>query len=120
LSLQQLEDRSSISASYINRIEKGERKAPGYKVILQLAKGLEMDADTLLQSANIEKNDKPFEIDELFYSNEIEVNGVLLDKKEKNILVQLIKTVLSCKWADETRHLDSIEIINLVTALKLR
>lgn len=42
LSLKQLEEISGVSASYVNRLERGERKSPSITKILQLAEALEI------------------------------------------------------------------------------
>lgn len=53
LSLNQLEERSSLSASFIMRLEKGERKNASIEVIFKLANALEIDIGDLVQKCQI-------------------------------------------------------------------
>lgn len=44
-SLQELSDRTGISTSYLNRIEKGNRKSPSYDILTKLLKVLQISVD---------------------------------------------------------------------------
>ena len=46
LSQAELARKARISASYLNRIEKGERRPPGRAVVLRIVESLELDVET--------------------------------------------------------------------------
>lgn len=50
LSLRQLSEMSEIEASYINRLEKGNRDNPGFSTVCALAKALNLNGEEILQS----------------------------------------------------------------------
>jgi transcriptional regulator with XRE-family HTH domain len=55
LSLRQLSEISDIEASYINRLEKGNRDNPGFSTVCSLAKALNLNGDEILQSFGFEQ-----------------------------------------------------------------
>lgn len=50
LSLRQLSEISNIEASYINRLEKGNRDNPGFSTVCALSKALSLNGSEVLQS----------------------------------------------------------------------
>lgn len=50
LSLRQLSEISNIEASYINRLEKGNRDNPGFSTVCALSKALNLNGDEVLRS----------------------------------------------------------------------
>lgn len=116
--LQEVQDISGISASYIHRIEKGERKAPSFKIIEKLADALQTDRATLLALANLEVDENIVSIDELLYANNFTIDGQVANKKQKTILVKMLTKIVTCEWSPATKHLDSGEILMLIEELK--
>lgn len=116
--LQEVQDISGISASYIHRIEKGERKAPSFKIIEKLADVLNADRATLLALANLEVDENIVSIDELLYANNFTVDGQVANKKQKTIFVKMLTKIVTCEWSPATKHLDSGEILMLIEELK--
>jgi len=55
LSLKELENLCGVSASYINRLERGERRSPSISVILRLAGVLDIPSSVLLAAINIKE-----------------------------------------------------------------
>lgn len=116
--LQEVQDISGISASYIHRIEKGERKAPSFKIIEKLADVLHADKATLLALANLEVNENIVSIDELLYANNFTVDGQVANKKQKTIFVKMLTKIVKCEWSSTTKHLDAGEILTLIDEFK--
>ncbi|MDR4887974.1 helix-turn-helix domain-containing protein [Fredinandcohnia sp. QZ13] len=50
LSLRELAEMSNIEASYINRLEKGNRDNPGFSTVCALAKALKLNGDEIVRS----------------------------------------------------------------------
>lgn len=116
--LQEVQDISGISASYIHRIEKGERKAPSFKIIEKLADVLNADRATLLALANLEVDENIVSIDELLYANNFTVNGEVANKKQKTIFVKMLTKIVQCEWSPQTKHLDTGEILTFIDEFK--
>lgn len=117
LTLADLSDMSGISISYLNRLEKGERKSPGFTKILKLAKVLNVDPGSLVGS-DLTMTDKPVSISELLFSAQIEHNGEILTASEKELLVEIIETVLLVKFEGATVLSDLQQIAELISELK--
>jgi transcriptional regulator with XRE-family HTH domain len=120
LSLSELEKLAGVSASYINRIELNQRKAPSYPIIEKLADALEVNINTLLVAAgaNIKKASVK-SLRELIFSNNISLmdnqNPLSLEKKEK--LIKIIDFISKMDWK-ENKHIESLELFNLITEYK--
>lgn len=117
LTLADLSDMSGISISYLNRLEKGERKSPGFTKILKLAKVLNVDPGSLVGS-DLTMTDKPVSISELIFSAQIEHNGEILTASEKELLVEIIETVLLVKFEGTSILSDLQQIAELISELK--
>lgn len=117
MTLSELSDLSGISISYLNRLEKGERKSPGFTKILKLAKVLKVDP-SLLVGSDLNMSDKPISISELFFSAQIEHNGEILTASEKELLVEIIETVLLVKFEGTSVINDLHQIAELISELK--
>lgn len=123
LTLQTLSDMTGISPSYINRIEKGQRKAPGYKIIESLAEAFNVNIQELLEVANLEvepETQDAQEIGRLLLANDIVFTDTdkVISKEEKEILIELIDKIVKSPWGAKTKHIDSIEIVNLIDEFK--
>jgi len=81
LSLKQLEEISGVSASYVNRLERGERKSPSITKILQLAEALEIPNSVLVATIIQEprKNEK-VDLSELLIKHEYLLKGGTLSR----------------------------------------
>ncbi|WP_431810634.1 helix-turn-helix domain-containing protein [Lysinibacillus capsici] len=118
LTLADLSDLSGISISYLNRLEKGERKSPGFTKIIKLAEVLSVPVSSLVGSCIQESEDKPVSISELFFNHTIEYNDEVLDSKTKALLVEIAETVLLLKWEKSTILNDLQQIAELISELK--
>lgn len=114
-SLKDVEAITQISPSYINRIEKGERKTPSYPILEKLAFAYDVDISTLLQIAGVQAVEVKREISmqELFYNNIVTVQGRVILNEEKEMLLQIIEKLNSVGWKDK-KHIETLEVINLV------
>lgn len=118
-SLKEVEEMTGISQSYINRMEKGERKAPSYPILEKMAKAYGVDISELLTVAGIgidQSNVQGFA--QLIYSNNFSVNGKLTTAKQKEVIVELIHAMDEMNWDDNSKHLDTINMINIINQFK--
>lgn len=118
-SLKDVERMTGISQSYVNRIEKAERKAPSYPIIEKLAKAYDVPVEDLLSIAGVANDNANVQgIAQLIYSNPITINGSMVSTKQKEAIVELIETMESAEWNGETKHLDTINLINIIGKFK--
>jgi transcriptional regulator with XRE-family HTH domain len=117
-SLKDMQAATGISSSYINRIEKGERKAPSIQIIKQLALALDQDFVELLNIANPEdQSDELQTVEELLLSTNYLVSGERLNKESKEKLVDLINKVSQSEWGDN-KHLEAMGIMEAIEQFK--
>lgn len=118
-SLAELQDKTGISASYINRMENGERKTPSVSIIETLANALQVDKNLLISAANdsVSKR-KTVDIFELLKSNNITINGKTITDKDKDFFINIITATFESPWTAETKHLDIIKIAEMVEKYK--
>jgi transcriptional regulator with XRE-family HTH domain len=120
LSLRDLESMTGISQSYLNRLEKGERKSPGVGLSSKISKALGIPLTTLL---NISTTDVPPEkaqtISELLLYNDFKiVEDKVISKEAKQILVEIIEFIITCMWSEETKIGDILEISEFIEDFK--
>jgi len=122
LSLKALSEMTGISTSYINRIEKGERKTPSIKIIESLANALCVDKSVLLEVANLDTEAKEsinnVDIDELFFKNNFTINGKAISRREKELFSKIMTKIAMTEWTSRTKHIESLEIIDLIDQFK--
>lgn len=123
-SLQDLENRTQISASYINRLENGSRKTPSIPIAEKLAIGLGVPVQEFLAKLKAFEGDNGMTkevivgLPELIAINSFTINGKQVTKRQKETLINLINGILSASWTSETILNDQYEIIQLVDAFK--
>lgn len=115
-SLKELEDITGISASYINRLENGERQAPSVPIASELADALELDLAMLLEVCN-NKSDDLKSIAELILTNDFTIGGIIIGKEAKELLVSLIEKIINAEWKDDKMQ-EVYEIGILIDAYK--
>lgn len=116
LSLKELEDKTGISASYINRLENGERQAPSIPIASELADALDLDLAMLLDACN-SKSDDIKSIAELLLTNDFTISGKVLGKEAKEILISIIEKIVNAEW-NENKMKEAYEISSLIDAYK--
>lgn len=115
--LRQLEEMTNVTASYLYRIETGNRKAPSINVVHRLAEALEVDPSLLLEAAN--EGSRPAKtihsLEHLLYASSYTVKGKPVDLKTKKQLVRLMKKIHEKPKEGEEMKL-AAEILACVTA----
>jgi len=122
LSLAELGEITGVSASYINRIELGERNAPSYPIIEKLAKGLDVSISTLMNAAGLPdsvKNKEAKTLTELIFSNNICLKegeqGINVTTKRQ--LAEIIEYIIDMEWKDN-KHVEMVKLIELLDEFK--
>lgn len=117
-SLQQLSERSNVTPSYLNRLERGERKTPTLSVLQHIAEGLDVDVNVLL-GLDGKDADGPLSLEKLFFTNEIEFEGELLSADQKEVLLDILQEVLEADATSVEQLLDALKRIGeLIVELK--
>lgn len=102
LSLQEVQDLTGISPSYINRLEKGSRACPTFPIIKKLADAFRVDMVELLEIAGMETgNTKIRTLEELIVSSDYEFLGEKATKEQKQALLEIVEEIIYCSWSDD-------------------
>lgn len=118
LSLKQIEQETGISPSYINRIEKGQRKAPSYRIIEQLAKALDMPISKLINVAEVDIQDDVSSLEELLLTSQFTVNGKRVSKQSKEKMVEFVKRLNEASWESDKKYEEVIKLIGFFDYFK--
>lgn len=105
MSLKDIEEICGVSASYIWRIEIGEKKSPSIPILAKISKAYNISLMDMLKMAledEIEDNEL-HTIRGVLMSNHIENNGVELSDEAKNILVDIVEMILIKEWERDTQ-----------------
>lgn len=111
LSLKQIEEQTGISPSYINRIEKGQRKAPSYRIIEQLAKALDLPVSKLTNIAEAPVQNEVPTLEELILTSQFTVNGKRASKQSKEKVVEFIKKLTEASWDSDKKYEEAIKLM---------
>ena len=121
LTLAKLADMTGMSPSYINRLEKGERKAPGYSIVKSLSEALSIPLSEMLEIAGIENENTSGHnsISKLILSNNVSYTdgGDIVKKDEKEALIEILEFVINTKW-DTNKHLETMKLLTLIDKYK--
>lgn len=121
LSLAELGERAGISASYINRIELGERNAPSYPIIEKLAEGLDINPVLLMDAAGIinKETDRAKTVTELLFSNNVALKEgePPINVNTKKQLAEIIEYIIDMEWKDN-KHIEMVKLIELLDEFK--
>lgn len=118
VSLAELGDRAGISASYLNRIELGERLAPSLPIIKNIADALNVPLEHLIE-LSIESTGEPqLLLSELILGNDFIIRGKTVNQEIKECLLTLIETIVDFKWGDEEKIEEIYELLILVEDFK--
>mgnify|MGYP000996684741 FL=1 len=66
------------------------------------------------ESQEVEELEKVILANNVAYSGKTEA----IEKKEKEALVKLINSIVNLEWSEKSKHLEAIEIINLIDQYK--
>ena len=122
LSLVELGERAGISASYINRIELGERNAPSYPIIEKLAEGLDVNPALLMDAAGVvnpKETDRAKTVTELLFSNNVALKEgeTPMNVNTKKQLAEIIEYIIDMEWKDN-KHIEMVKLIELLDEFK--
>lgn len=107
LSLKELESLCGVSASYINRLEKSERKAPSIPIANDIAKVFGEQGQRLLNCINITDNEvKSFS--DLIYKNNFSLSNFKATAENKEFIVHLINKIFSSPTNLTKEQMDNI------------
>ncbi|MFF2531571.1 helix-turn-helix domain-containing protein [Brevibacillus sp. NPDC058079] len=116
-SLKDMQTATGISSSYINRIEKGERKAPSIQIITKLAVALDQDVAELLNVANSQEQVELQTVEEVLLANNFMVGGKRATKETRERLVDLISKITNSDW-ETNKHFEAMEIMEAIDRYK--
>jgi transcriptional regulator with XRE-family HTH domain len=117
----ELENLCGVSASYINRLERGERRSPSISVILRLAGVLDIPSSVLLAAINIKEPQasEKITLSELIIKHEFLLNGEELSREAKEKLLKIVEHIAQCQWNSDTKVRDIFVLAELVDQFKL-
>lgn len=119
--LKQLEEASGVTASYIHRIEKGARKTPSIPITEKLAVALGVPPKELLamlgHDVGDESNGTPG-LTELISMNQFTVDGELVEQEEKDMIINIINTMLNEEWEDADIWTKGSDLLKNINRLK--
>ena len=91
--LQDLEHRTKISSSYLNRLERGEKRAPSYPVIQNLAKALGVTAFQLLH-VPVDGEEGPKSLVEFLVLSQYTIRDKPASRETRDALTVLLQTII--------------------------
>lgn len=100
-SLQDLQNITGISPSYINRLENGQRACPSYPIIEKLSKALNADVMEMLEIAELSTQNKDVKfLAEIILSSNFRLADEIATKEEKEKIVAIIDEIIYSEWED--------------------
>lgn len=122
LSLAEVGNRAGISASYLNRLESGTRRAPSIPIIENIAYALGVPVSHLFQlSINGEGQYEQKHITtiaEVLLEHDFSMGGEPINQESKEILATLIETIGDFSWEGKEKNEEIFELIELVESFK--
>ena len=119
-SYHQLAAKTGISASYLLRLESGDRRSPSLKVAFDLAHFLGMGIQQLKDCVDAtfkEPKDVKFE-ELLLYCNNLTFNGKEVDSDLKERMLDLIELIVTSNGESKFELEDQILVMHAAEALK--
>lgn len=114
LTYKQLGEMAKIDAGYINKLEKGIRRAPSYPIIENLSKALQINIRDLIDIDPIDEDLPRKSIQEMLIYNEYLIKGKLPTMEARESFLALVQTLLDSEWKEQSKPIDTIKIINKV------
>lgn len=114
LTYKQLGEMAKIDAGYINKLEKGIRRAPSYPIIENLSKALQINIRDLIDIDPIDEDLPRKSIQEMLIYNEYLIRGKLPTMEARESFLALVQTLLDSEWKEQSKPIDTIKIINKV------
>jgi len=117
-SLKELEEITGISASYINRLEHCERRAPSYPIIELLADALDLDVSELLEVSSYKGSEEAKSLSQLLLTSTFTIGNIVVEKEAKELLISIIEAITRVNWEQDTKLQDAFEIVGLIDDFK--
>lgn len=118
LSLGRLAGLTGISASYLSRLERSQKKSPGFPKLMVLAEALNVEPWTLVGSSLSWDKGETTDLKELLFNHQIQHNGEILSAEVKEILLEILEAILDADWSKESLLQELQEIGELISELK--
>lgn len=121
LSYHQLAAKTGISASYLLRLENGDRRSPSLKVAFSLANFLGMSIEQLKKSVNVTtyEDSKGVKFEELLlYCQNLTINEKVVDSNFKERPLDLIDLIVTPNSKSTFEVEDLTLVMNVAEALK--
>jgi|SRR5690625_4214524 len=121
LSYHQLAAKTGISASYLLRLENGDRRSPSLKVAFSLANFLDMSIEQLKESVNVTtyEDSKGVKFEELLlYCQNLTINDKVVDSDFKERMLDLIDLIVTSNGKSTFEVEEQILVMNAAQALK--
>ena len=109
-----------VSVGYISRLVNGLRKAPSVPIAVNIIKALGMPTSYLIKILDLEESEeeKVPDIYELILFNDFAIEGEEVETEIKEILIDLLQSIISCKWSKKTIAQDAMVIASGIEELK--
>lgn len=99
MTLRELAEVSQLSESYINRLERSEKKAPTIPTAMRLAESLEIPYGVLLATISQPTESRVQNtLSDVLIQNNYVINDKTLSKEAKEILLKLNEFIVECDW----------------------
>lgn len=109
-----------VSVGYISRLISRQRKAPSVPITVSIIKALGMPSSYLLQIldlGNLEGERVPDLYELILFSN-FTIEGEEVETEIKEILIDLLQSIISCKWSKKTIAQDAMVIASEIEGFK--
>lgn len=120
LSLQQLAQKANVSASYINRIEIGDRQNPSIFYLKRICEALEIPMGEISE-LGIDREEgagKLQEIGDYILRGDFEILGKLASTRTKTALVEIIEDIIDSQWTGSEKNFELYELLEKVDSFK--
>lgn len=114
-SLEELGERTQCSASYINRLERFQRKNPSLSILWTLCKELDLDFWKMLKIALNDEEDESPDVVDLIMNSNFTIDGIKIESPEiRKMLMDIMKMIVY--QLDE--GLDFTEVVPLAELIR--
>ncbi|MFE8698282.1 helix-turn-helix domain-containing protein [Cytobacillus sp. FJAT-53684] len=122
LTLSELSEKTNglITASYINRLENGQKTKPSFDVVAELSKALNLDMREVFLSFGYEslinvQEQEGYSIEDVFRLTNIKLPGVfnerLINREEQEALIRIINATFEYSFAEEANAIDKLTVV---------
>ena len=118
MSLKDLENMTGVSATYICRLEKNDRKNPSYSILEVLAEALGIDMTELMEVTSDKEDSDVKSLTTLLLTSDFTISNDIIEKNAKELLVDLFEKILNVEWNSQTKLRDTFEIAKKIDDLK--